>query len=307
MRRVLKWIGIVLGGLVGLVLLAALVLFAKSRLEFATKYDVQVGSVVVPTDAASVEHGHHLATILCMECHKADLGGDPHFFDGGALGQGIAPNLTSGQGGLGAQFTDADFVRAIRHGVKPDGTSVFLMPSTDFYYLSDQDLGDLIAYVRSVPAVDRQTPEPHAELSFIGNVMYGAGLFGNLLRAGRIEQLGDAPSAPQPGITAAYGQYLMTINGCHDCHGPQLAGGKPSQPGSPLAPNLTPGGELRAWTEADFIKTLRTGVTPSGTQLPNEFMPWKSKGLMTDDELKAVWAYLQSLPPLTTSTAPAEQ
>ena len=306
MRRVLKWIGIVLGSLVGLVLLVAIVLFAKSRLEFAKKYDVQAQSVVVPTDAASIERGHHLATILCMECHTADLGGDPHFFDGGALGKGISPNLTSGQGGLGAQFTDADFVRAIRNGVKPDGTSVFLMPSTDFYYLSDQDLGDLIAYIRSVPAVDRQTPEPHARFSFLGNMMYGAGLFGNLLRAGRIEQLGEAPSAPQPGITAAYGQYLVTINGCHDCHGAQLSGGKPSQPGSPLAPNLTPGGELRAWTEADFIKTLRTGVTPSGTQLPNQFMPWKSKSQMTDDELKAVWAYFQSLPPLTTSTAPAE-
>lgn len=305
MRRVLKWIGIVLGGLVGLLLLAAIALFAKSRLESSKRFDVQVESVAVPTDAASIERGHHLATILCMECHTADLGGDPKWFSAGPLGGGSAPNLTAGQGGLGAQFTDADFVRAIRHGVKPDGTSVFVMPAQDFAYLSDQDLGDLIAYIRSVPPVDRQTPEPHMRFSFLGNVMYGAGVFGDLISAGRVQRLGELPPAPAPAVSAAYGEYLVTVNGCHDCHGVQLAGGKPAQPGSPLAPNLTPGGELQAWSAADFITTLRTGVTPSGTQLPDQFMPWKHKGQMTDDELNAVWMYLQSLPKLPTSTAPA--
>jgi mono/diheme cytochrome c family protein len=304
--KVLKWIGIVLGGLVGLVLLIALGLYAKSRLEFGKKYNVQVQSVVVPTDAASIARGKHLATILCEECHQPDLGGDANWFNGGALGSGSAPNLTSGKGGVAAQFSDTDFVRVIRHGVKPDGTSVFIMPATDFAYLSDQDLGALIAYIRSAPPVDRETPEPHMRFTFIGGVMYGAGLFGHLLRADRIQQMGQVPQAPQPGVTAEYGQYLVTINGCRDCHGAQLAGGKPGNPSSPLAPNLTPGGELRAWSEADFIKTLRTGTTPSGTPLPDQFMPWKNKGQMTDDELKAVWAYLQSLPALPTSTAPAE-
>jgi len=305
--KVLKWIGIVLGSLIVLILLVAVAMFAKSRLEFSRKYSVQNAPVAVRTDAASVERGRHLATILCMECHTADLGGDPHFFDGGPLGTAMAPNITGGQGGLGGQLTDADFVRAIRYGIKPDGTSVFIMPSADFRYLSDQDLGALIAHIRTVPPVDRQTPEPHAKLSFIGNVMYGAGMFGHLLRAESIQQMGAVPPAPQPGVTADYGKYLVNINGCHDCHGAQLAGGKPGDPSSPLAPNLTPGGELRAWSEADFIKALRTGVTPSGTQLRENFMPWKSKGQMTDDELKAVWAYIKSLPSLPTSTAPAEQ
>ena len=306
MKKVLKWVGIVLGGLIGLVLLLAVILFAKARVEFGTKYQVQVDSVAIPTDSASIERGHHLATILCMECHAADMGGDPHFFEGGALGSASAPNLTSGQGGLGADFTDADFVRVIRRGVKPDGTSVFIMASQNFVYLSDQDLGDLIAYIRALPPVDRQTPQPHVRQTFLGGVLYGAGAFGHLLRASTIEQMGDIPAAPQPGLTADYGRYLVDINGCRDCHGAQLAGGKPSAPGSPLAPNLTPGGELRAWTEVDLINTLRTGVTPSGTHLPNEFMPWKFKGQMTDDELKAIWAYLQSLPSLPTSIAPAE-
>ncbi len=306
MKRVLKWIGIVLGSLIGLILLVALGLYAKARLEFSQKYQVQVETVAVPTDAASIERGKHLAAFLCTECHGEDLGGDPTWLAIPGLVNGVTPNLTSGQGGLGGQFTDVDFVRVLRHGVKPDGTSVFVMPSTDFRYLSDADLGALIAYIRSVPAVDRQTPEPHFQFTFMGGVMYGAGLFGHLQRADRIEQMGEVPAAPQAGITAGYGQYLVTVNGCRDCHGAQLAGAKPGKPGSPLAPNLTPGGELSAWSEADFINTLRTGVTPSGTQLPDDAMPWKYKSQMSDDELKAVWAYLQSLPALTTSTAPAE-
>ena len=64
-----------------------------------------------------------------------------------------------------------------------------------------------------------------------------------------------------------------------------------------LTPNLTPGGELGFWSEEDFIATLRTGVTPGGKQLRSE-MPWKYFGQMTDEELKAVWMYLRSLPAL---------
>ena len=306
MRKVLKWIGIVLGSLIGLVLLAAVALYLKARSEFTARYDVQVEAVSVPTDAASIERGHHLAAILCMECHTSDMGGDAHFFEGGPIGSTAAPNLTPGKGGLGANFSNADFVRVIRHGVKPDGTSVFIMSSQNFAYLSDQDLGDLIAYIRALPPVDRPTPEPHVRSTFLGSVLYGAGAFGHLLRAGTIQRMGELPAAPQPGLTTDYGQYLVNINGCTDCHGAKLAGGKPSAPGSPLAPNMTPGGELRAWSEADFASTLRTGVTPSGDQLENTFMPWKSKGKMTDEELQAIWMYLQSLPSLPTSTAPAE-
>jgi cytochrome c553 len=306
MLKVLKWIGIVLGSVIGLVLLVALGLYAKARVEITKKYQVQVESFVVPTDAASVERGHHLADFLCSECHGADLSGDPRWFDLPGMVTVAAPNLTPGRGGLGASFTTDDFVRVLRHGVKPDGTSVFIMPSNDFAYLSDQDLAAIIAYLKTLPPVDKQTPEPHTRPTFLGGVMYGAGLFGNLLRAGQMQEMAEIPAAPQAGVTAEYGHYLVNINGCRDCHGQQLSGAKTGDPSSPLAPNLTPGGELRAWSEADFIKTLRTGMTPSGTQLPDEFMPWKHKGLMSDDELKAVWAYLQSLPPLPTTTAPAE-
>jgi mono/diheme cytochrome c family protein len=306
MQRVLKWTGIVVGGVVALALLVVLGLYTKSRLEFTKHYAVQVEAVPIPTDGASIEGGKHLATILCEECHGADLGGTPVLFDLGPIGTGAAPNLTTGKGGLGAELTDADFVRVLRHGVKPEGTSVFIMPAQDFRNLSDADLGSVIAYIRTVPPVDRFVPEPHVRITFLGNVMYGAGVFGHLLRAATIEQSAPPLPAPPVGVTAAYGEYLVNINGCRDCHGKELAGGKPGDPNSPMARNLTPTGHLGDWTEAQFVTTLRTGVTPTGLHLPAEYMPWDWKGKMTDDELSAVWAYLSSLPPLPTSTAKAE-
>ena len=85
---------------------------------------------------------------------------------------------------------------------------------------------------------------------------------------------------------------------CTGCHGDTLSGGYipgiPPEGPEPL--NITPGGELVGWSEADFIESLRSGVTPGGRQLDNKYMPWKIIGQMTDVEVKAVWAYLQTLP-----------
>jgi mono/diheme cytochrome c family protein len=297
MLKVLKWIGIVVGSLLGLVLLALVVFYTKSRMEFNRTYEVQVPIVSIPTDAAAVERGRHLATVMCFECHGDDMGGIPAFLDLGPMGVADTPNLTAGQGGLGGEFSDEDFLRVLVHGVKPDGKSVFLMPAENFQYMSDQDLGDLIAYIRSLPPVDRETG---GGLSFVGNAMYGAGLFGDLLVASIIEHASRPPAPPAPGVTVQYGDYLVRINGCRACHGEELAGGRSPESGAPLSPNLTPGGEMRVWTEAEFINTMRTGVTPSGTQM--SYMPWEYKGQMTDDELKAIWAYLAALPELPTST-----
>jgi len=75
-----------------------------------------------------------------------------------------------------------------------------------------------------------------------------------------------------------------------------MNGGKfPDPTQNIITPNLTQGGDLSAWTEADFVNTLKTGVTPHGHQLSDN-MPWKEFRHMTDDELKAIWMYLQSLP-----------
>ncbi|MBI3242629.1 MAG: c-type cytochrome [Chloroflexi bacterium] len=297
MKKILKWIGIVVGALVGLIVLALAGLYLSAEFRFNKTYDITPEPVTVPTDAASLAIGKHWAEMHCQTCHGEDLGGGP-FFDDPSLGYVDAPNLTAGKGGLGGANTDANWVRAIRHGIKHDGTSVFIMPSSDYYYLSDADLGGVIAYVKSVPPVDRET-RPRSLAPF-AKVLYSLGAFGNLLYAETIQH-DVRPPAPPVGVTVDYGEYLSNANGCPSCHGPQLNGAQPSEPGAPFAPNLTPGGELVGWSEADFFKALREGVTPGGRQL-GDAMPWKGLGKMTDDELKTVWLYLQSLPKLETAT-----
>lgn len=295
MGKVLKWIGIVIGVLVGLIIVAVAAVYIISGARMAKTYNVQPETIAIPTDAASIERGRHLATAVgkCVDCHGENLGGSA-FIDDPALGRVVAVNLTSGKGGIGGAFTDADFVRAIRHGVRPDGKSVIFMPAQEFYNFSDADLGAIIAYIKSVPPVDN-TP-PKTTVRVLGRVLLLAGKI-ELLPAELIDQSAARPTAPHEGVTADYGQYLVATGGCKGCHNPSLSGGPVTgaPPSAPPAANLTPGGELAGWSETDFMNALRTGVTVSGRHL-DAFMPWKYAGQMTDDEIAAVWMYLQTVP-----------
>jgi hypothetical protein len=101
---------------------------------------------------------------------------------------------------------------------------------------------------------------------------------------------------PAPDTTAEYGRYLANTGGCTACHNPAMSGGgSGGPPGSPMPPNLTPGG-IPHYTEADFMRVLREGRTPDGRSLDNAFMPWRASGRMTDAEIHAVWLFLRSLP-----------
>jgi mono/diheme cytochrome c family protein len=298
-KRILKWIGVGFSVVIILLLSAAGVMYFRGQSRFNQTYTVQVETVAIPSDAASLERGQHLVVLSCAGCHGENLAGTDFFNDPG-LGTIHAKNLTSGQGGIGASYTDADFVRILRHGVRPDGTSVFVMPSKGFHYLSDQDLGSIIAYLRPVPPIDQEwSPK---QFTLLGNVLIGVGVFDNFMMADLIDHTGPRPAAPPIGVTKEYGDYLARLSGCRQCHGPQLSGGKVDDPTiNLLGPNLTPGGELATWSDADFLKTIRTGVTPSD-HLLSEVMPWKTYAKMSDDELKAVFLYLQSLPKLATTT-----
>jgi mono/diheme cytochrome c family protein len=114
---------------------------------------------------------------------------------------------------------------------------------------------------------------------------------------GRIDHEQVGVAAPAEGATAEFGEYLSQIGACRECHGPNLAGNFTPDT-SPMGPNLTPSGELQGWAQADFVTLIRTGVKPTGTQVDTEQMPWDMYSRMTDVELEALWAYLQSLPAL---------
>ena len=101
---------------------------------------------------------------------------------------------------------------------------------------------------------------------------------------------------PEPGVTAEYGRYLAQL--CTLCHGEDYSGS--DEPGGGL--NLTPAGDLAHWSEADFINALRNGVAPDGKVIDQEMMPVRIYGKLSDDELKAIWLFLQTLPPVYTPT-----
>lgn len=291
-RKILKWIGIVLGGLIGLLVVAFIGLMLTGGAKANTMYDVPVESIAIPTGAEAIERGEHVALIhYCQQCHTPNLSGELSFAVPGLLSI-PTPNLTSGAGGVGSFYTDEDWIRAIRHGVGSDGRALWVMPSENFSHLTDEDLGMVIAYLKSVPPVDNELPERKIEP--MGQVMVALGMVPPVA-ADRIDHTAPSTAVIEPGVTVAYGEYLARTM-CTECHGATLNGIPFGPPGAEVpSPNLTPGGELAAWSEAEFMDTLQTGMTPDGRSL-NEEMPWPYFGQMTDEELKALWLYLQSLP-----------
>lgn len=296
MKKVFKWIGIVLGSLIGLILVAGVVLFLVGNSRLNTTYDFPPSDIIIPTDEASIEFGKHRAEVLCQGCHGADLSGVEGWFSAGPLGTIDSANLTSGQGGVGQEYqSDEDYVRAMRHGTDPEGKPIFMPAVISGAYLSDEDLGAIIAYVKSVPPVDHTLAG--SNFTPLAKIMLAAGMLGEL----PVESVSHEihVNAPEPGATVEYGEYMVNTNDCRVCHGPDLNGGPfPDPTIQKISPNLTPGGELGFWSEEEFIATLRTGVTPSGHELDPNLMAWTFYSEFYDDELRAIWLYLQSLPKL---------
>lgn len=291
-RKFLKWTGIVLGSLVGLLVVAFVALYLIGSARLNRKYDIPVETVAIPTDQDSILRGEHVARIhFCQRCHMNDFSGTVTYEIPGLLSI-PTPNLTSGTGGVGSFYTDEDWVRAIRHGVGYDDRALWIMPSENFSHLSDEDLVALIAYLQSLPPVDNELPERRFEP--MGRVMLALGMVPPVA-ADRIDHAAPHLAAVEAGVTPEYGEYLVRTM-CTECHGADLNGAPFGPPGQEVpSPNLTPGGELVAWSDQDFANTMHTGVTPGGHQL-NEEMPWQYFSQMTDDELEAVWLYLNSLP-----------
>ena len=294
MKKILKWIGIVLGSLIGLLLVAVAVLYFTGKARMEKVYTVETSNLTLPTDAESIEYGRHRVETLCQGCHGADLSGVENWFNAPPIGRIDSANLTSGEGGLGEDFTTEDYVRAIRHGIDQEGKPIFMIAVPSTAHISDEDLAAIIAYIKTVPPVDHKVEE--RKFTPLAYVMFGAGILGDL--PAEVVSHDAHVTAPERGASVEYGEYLVNMNDCRICHGSQLNGGASPDPTTTwISPNLTPGGELGFWTEEQFINTLQTGVTPSGHEL-NENMPWKDYRNFYDYELQAIWLYLQSLPAL---------
>lgn len=302
--------------LVGLVLLLVLgttgVAIAVVVREDRT-FEAPYPEIHASNDPAVIARGRYLATgpAHCVSCHAEPgqpTGAEPHLSGGVEfelpVGTFRAPNITPDPlNGIG-RYSDPELARVLRYGVHPSGRA--MLPFMPFANLTDEDLTAVISYLRSRPAMD------HAVAAHDVNTL------GRFARAFLIEPMG--PTKPivarvEHGPTAAYGEYLAsTIANCVGCHtnrsmrtgeaiGEPYAGGleieSHSQPGMTfVTPNLTPDpetGHLYRWTEDQFVARFRHATATASP------MPWEAFRTMTEDDLRAVYRFLRSLPPVRTA------
>jgi mono/diheme cytochrome c family protein len=291
----MKKLLLILAGILGLLILLGLGLYGLGWYRLNRTYIATPAPILLPEDPERLLEGQRIFRYRgCEACHGEDLQGLV-YLDNPAIGEVITPNLTKGTGGIGGERSDLDLIRAVRHGLDPDGKPLLFMPSTEFYYLADHDLGAVLAYIRSMPAVDNQPPP--SQLSPTGFIVMNLTREITFIPAELIPHDTTPPAPPEPALSIAYGEYLSLS--CPVCHGGNLSGGEiPGFPPEwPAAGNLTAGSGSRliAWGEEGFIDIMRDGEK-HGRAIHPDYMPWSSYKYMSDLELRAVYLYLVNKP-----------
>jgi len=293
-RRILKWVGAIL--LLAAVGLGSYVLWQAHAFNtsMAKVYDVPLVEVSHSTDPAVIERGKHLAFALgeCTACHGENLGGgrEEKF---GPLGRIVYPNVTTGKGGRLSGYSDAELARLIKHGIKRDGHTVVMMPSENMAWWPMEDVVAVISYLRTVAPVDGNPGV--IELGILAKVLDRRDSI-PLDVARRIDH-DNLPTAPEPAPDARYGAFIATS--CRGCHGANLSGGPipGAPPDLPVPRNLTMHDTgLKGWTYDDFHKAIQEGQRKDGKKM-DPFMPVEALRNFDDIELRALWAYLASIPP----------
>jgi mono/diheme cytochrome c family protein len=275
------------GGLVALILLVLSGASGKGLWMLYAPRGRPVRDLKVEATPERVARGQHIANTFCAGCHSLNgdlpLSGGRNLSDeiGMPLGDLYTINLTPA--GPLAKWSDGQIFRAIRDGADERGRRLPVMSAQRARNLSDEDIMSVIAYIRSQPPVQHETPPPRP--SYLAVMFAGAGMLPYLP-----DMAPETISAPAPGPTVEYGKYMVSWMGCDECHGPTLAGGTSKI--LPKGPNLR---SVKNWSTEQFIATFRTGRTPFGKQLDSTQMPYKTIGRATDDELTAIHKYLLTL------------
>ncbi|MBD3615106.1 MAG: cytochrome c [Gracilimonas sp.] len=320
-------------GAVGLVLIAGasvlLVYISTALPNVSPAPDIQIERT-----AERIEKGKHLANTVmaCMHCHtpqektkfahpiKADMLGAGGVLFGvekeGLPGDYFSPNLTPYNLG---DWTDGEILRAITSGVSKDGRALFpIMPYPNYAKMNKEDLYSIIAYLRTLESIESETPEPKSyfPMNFIINTI-----------PQKAELTTNAPDTTDP---VSWGKYLVNAASCMDCHTPKEKGA--DIPGMELAggfefgledgsivrtANITPdlNTGIGSWTERAFINRFKFYADTSfqfNEITPGQFntvMPWGHYSQMSEEELKAIYAYLKTTTPvenLVTRFTPVE-
>jgi mono/diheme cytochrome c family protein len=286
MRRALRIVLRLVLAVLVLIAVALAAVYIHTERRIARTYTVNTPEFTAATDEAAIKRGERLARVVlpCFECHGEDYGGKL-VADNFRIGRLPATNLTGGRGGIAKAYSDADWARVMLHGVRRDGRSVIFMPSHEFRITKD-DLGDMVAYFRALPPVNRELPP--MRIGPLARVLSYLGF--PLLPAELIDHEKIAFKAPPPDTSVlATGQHLAETS-CSGCHRPDYIGGAGPPPGSS---NITPVG-IGGWSERDFVRAMREHVRPNGSTI-DPSMP-RAFGRMTDAELHAIYTYLQTVP-----------
>lgn len=307
MRKILKWTAIVL-----LIIITGLFITIQARQDL--RFEAPYPNVKASTDSAVIAHGKKLVfgPAHCANCHvpealdAAVLRGEQVPLSGGKefslpIGKLYTKNLTPDETGIG-NMTDREIARVLRYGVNARGNALIdFMP---FHNTSDDDLTAIISYLRNQPPVKSEVPA------------HEFNLLGRAVRAFLIKPVGPSGAVLktiQSDTTAAYGQYLAnSVANCRGCHtnrdlmtgafiGEDYAGGLKfdlqgdSGTWSLTTPNLTPHatGRIKGWSREQFIARFRMG-----TIIKETHMPWGPFSRMSDDELKAIYKFLQTVKPV---------
>ena len=315
MKKALKILGILLVILIiGVAGIAAYVKLALPNVGDAPNIKVEI-------TPEKLKRGEYLANnvMVCMDCHSTrnwnefsappvpgtlGKGGDVFNAEMGFPGTFYAPNITPA--GIG-NWTDGEIFRAITAGVRKNGKPIFpVMPHHNYGKLDEEDIKSVIAYVRTLPAIENSVPESKADfpMNFIINT---------------IPSKAKLSAMPPAADSLAYGKYLATAGSCGECHTPfekgkvieefYLAGGRvfelPS--GTLISANITPDPEtgIGNWTKEAFIQRFRAFRDSANAHQKvdfmkeyNSIMPWVMYAGMTDQDLGAIYTYLRSVKPI---------
>ena len=316
-RRIVQVVGVIIGILV----LLAVILVIYVQIAWDRPVNRASPQITVPRDGQTVARGEYLYKYsnLCWTCHGSEgstsaeepqAGGRKFDLSGFGPGFGVfyASNITqSPDKGIG-EWSDGEILRSIREGLDREGHILLpIMPFQFYHGMSDQDAEAMVAYLRSLPAVENQVPENQPTFAAKAVIAF------RLMKP-------EAPItksvvAPEKGVTVEYGEYLAWhAAGCADCHMPRdpntgqidfertFAGGLtplPEEGFSPIGSNLTPHAEtgLGNWTEEQFLTAMQQGTRPDGRVLV-PFMPWPSYARWDVEDVRAIWLYLRSLEPI---------
>jgi mono/diheme cytochrome c family protein len=245
----------------------------------------------------------------CESCHMTPNQSDQFRLGGGLelktpVGSFFPPNISPDEhDGIG-QWKVVDLANALLTGVSPEGYHYYpALPYTSYAHMTLDDVRDLMAFLRTLPAV--QGKAPAHQLAFPFSVRRGLGFW-------KLMYLKEGPLPPDPSQSAEWnrGRYLVEGPGhCAECHSPRdfangivaskrFAGGR-TPDGKHSIPNITPGGPLGKWSKSDIETALSTGFTPDGDALGGDMGPVvRNMSQLPPADVSAMATYLKSLPPL---------